>query len=50
MISTQQSFINNIVANKSDNVVRLVYADWLDETGIKENIEFAKFIRMSIKL
>ena len=39
------AFIQAIVANPADDVVRLVYADWLEEYG---NPSWARFIRHQI--
>lgn len=41
------AFLRTIIANREDDVPRLVYADYLDEQGREER---AEFIRLQIKL
>ncbi len=45
-----ESFIHTIVANPEDDAPRLVYADWLDETGDPANADRAEFIRLQCRL
>jgi uncharacterized protein (TIGR02996 family) len=42
-----EAFLEDIIANPSDDVPRLVYADWLEEQGQGER---AEFIRIQIAL
>lgn len=47
MSDEQQALLNAILANPDDDLVRLVYADWLDEHGQPER---AEFIRLQIEM
>ncbi|MCU0703501.1 MAG: TIGR02996 domain-containing protein [Fimbriiglobus sp.] len=46
----REPFLKAIIANRQDNLPRLVYADWLEESGEPENIARAHFIRTQIHL
>jgi uncharacterized protein (TIGR02996 family) len=37
---TEQDFLQAIAADPADDVVRLAYADWLEENGDPERGEF----------
>ena len=39
-----------ILANPEDNAPRLVFADWLEETGLDSNVAWAQFIRLNAEL
>jgi uncharacterized protein (TIGR02996 family) len=43
-------FLKAIVANRHDDLPRLVYADWLEETGDPPHVARAHFIRTQIHL
>lgn len=45
-----EPFLAAIVANPDDDLVRVVYADWLDETGDPTTAARAEFIRVQIEL
>jgi uncharacterized protein (TIGR02996 family) len=47
IMNDHKAFLDVIIANPQDDVVRLVYADWLEENGEPER---AEFIRLQIKL
>lgn len=47
MSDEQRAFLNAIHANPDDDLVRLVYADWLDE---QDQPERAEFIRVQVRL
>jgi uncharacterized protein (TIGR02996 family) len=40
------AFIRAILRNPIDETIRLVFADWLEETGEESNIAWARFIRL----
>jgi uncharacterized protein (TIGR02996 family) len=44
------AFLRTIIANPEDDAPRLVYADWLDETEERANIDRAEFIRLQCHL
>jgi uncharacterized protein (TIGR02996 family) len=46
-MTTQDAFLQAIIANPDDDAPRLIYADWLDEHGQSER---AEFIRAQIEL
>ncbi len=46
-MSTQAALLHAITANRSDDAARLVYADWLDETGEPDR---AAYIRLQVEL
>lgn len=43
--STEDALLANIVANPTDGVAKLVYADWLDEQGDEARAQQAMFLR-----
>jgi uncharacterized protein (TIGR02996 family) len=47
MNKLSQAFLADIIANPQDNSVRLIYSDWLEESGEKD---LAEFIRVQIEL
>ncbi len=47
MISTQSDFLQTIVASPDDDAPRLVFADWLEESG---DADRAEFIRLQCEL
>jgi uncharacterized protein (TIGR02996 family) len=46
-MSTEQAFLDDIIAHPDDDVPRLVFADWLDDQGESER---AEFIRLQCRL
>jgi uncharacterized protein (TIGR02996 family) len=50
MTSEHQAFLNAIIANPEDDVPRLVFADYLEESGEPALIARAKYIRLHIEL
>ncbi len=48
-MNDRDAFIRAIIAQPDDDVLRLVYADWLDENGEKERAEFIR-LQCSIAL
>lgn len=44
------AFINSVLQNPDDATARLVFADWLEETGIPANTAWARYIRASIEV
>ncbi len=49
-MTTEQAMLAAIWAAPHDDLPRLVYADWLDETGDPANIARAEFIRVQCEL
>jgi uncharacterized protein (TIGR02996 family) len=49
-MTTQQALLQAVCDNPEDDDVRLVYADWLDDTGDAENQARAEFIRLQVEL
>lgn len=50
MSPTHESFMAAILANPEDDAPRLVYADFLEKSGIPEHVARAEFIRLQIEL
>ena len=46
----RQAFLDAIIADPDDDMVRLVYADWLEESGTAADLDRARFIRLQIEL
>ena len=46
----ESSFLKMLIANPKDDETRLVYADWLEETGSDEAIKKAEFLRLTVRL
>ncbi len=46
----EANFLKMILANPQDDSTRLVYADWLEETGSDEAIKKAEFLRLTARL
>jgi uncharacterized protein (TIGR02996 family) len=44
------AFLRKLLENPTDDTVRLVYADWLDERGDEESKTKAQFLRMTARL
>lgn len=47
---TETEFLAAIRADKADDLPRLVFADWLEETGEPDNVARAEFIRLGCEL
>lgn len=47
MIDLRQAFLEDVLANPGDDVVRLIFADWLEDNGDEAR---AKFVRAQIAL
>ena len=47
MTNEPDAFLRTILANPADPLPRLVFADWLEETGARSNIAWAKYLRLS---
>src|SRR5689334_16651118 len=45
-----EAFLQAILANPTDDAIRLVYADWLDEHGGEVNSAHADLIRVQCEL
>src|SRR5262245_45051373 len=45
-----QALLRAIIASPADDLPRLVYADWLDDTAEPANVARAKFIRLQCQL
>jgi uncharacterized protein (TIGR02996 family) len=43
------AFIRAYLEQPADTVSRLVFADWLEETGVRHNSAWARFIRLTIE-
>lgn len=48
--SDREAFIRAICESPADDTPRLIFADWLEEQGNKEDRDRAEFIRVQIKL
>lgn len=44
---TADAFMRRILADPADPLPRLVFADWLDETGHRSNMAWARFLRLA---
>lgn len=44
------AFMRRILADPTDPVPRLVFADWLEETGTSSNIAWARYLRLADEL
>jgi uncharacterized protein (TIGR02996 family) len=49
-VDEQIALIRTIAANPEDDTPRLIYADWLDESGSELNRERAEFIRLHVHM
>src|SRR5438105_4256662 len=49
-MSERDAILSAILADPADDVSRLVYADWLEETGRPVAVARARFIRLQIEL
>ena len=49
-MTLQDAFLHDILANPTDDAVRLIYADWLQEEGGPGAAARAEFIRLQIRL
>ncbi len=47
---TADAFIRRILADPADPLPRLVFADWLEETGTSSNLAWARFLRLADEL
>ena len=47
---TAEGLMRGILADPSDPLPRLVFADWLDDTGIPHNAAWAKYLRLAVDL
>ncbi|OWK36505.1 TIGR02996 domain-containing protein [Fimbriiglobus ruber] len=47
---TADAFMRRILANPPDPVPRLVFADWLEESGASPNLAWARYIRLADEL
>ncbi len=47
---TADAFMRRILADPADPVPRLVFADWLEETGAAVNVAWARYIRLADEL
>jgi uncharacterized protein (TIGR02996 family) len=45
-VTQEEAFIQDIIAHPDDDAPRLIYADWLDETGDPAKAARAEFIRL----
>jgi uncharacterized protein (TIGR02996 family) len=48
--ATADAFLRRILANPTDVTPRLVFADWLEETGVSSNIAWAHYLRLAEEL
>jgi uncharacterized protein (TIGR02996 family) len=48
--STEDALLANVVANPTDGVAKLVYADWLEEQGDEPRAQKAQFLRAEAAL
>lgn len=46
----EDGFLNKLLENPTDDTVRLVYADWLDERGDDESKMKSQFLRLTVQL
>jgi len=47
MTNEHDAFLRTILADPADPLPRLVFADWLEETGTRSNVAWSKFLRLS---
>lgn len=47
---TADAFMARILADPADPLPRLVFADWLEETGAASNVAWARYIRLAEEL
>ncbi len=47
MSNEPDAFLRTILANPADPLPRLVFADWLEESGTRSNVAWSKFLRLS---
>jgi uncharacterized protein (TIGR02996 family) len=47
---TADAFMARILADPTDPLPRLVFADWLEETGTASNVAWARFLRLAEEL
>jgi len=47
MTNEPDAFLKAILVNPADPLPRLVFADWLEETGVRPNIAWAKYLRLA---
>ena len=47
MNNEPDAFLRTILANPADPLPRLVFADWLEESGTRSNVAWSKFLRLS---
>jgi uncharacterized protein (TIGR02996 family) len=50
MVDLKRAFLADIIENPDDDTPRLIYADWLEETGGEKEQTRAEFIRVQIAL
>jgi type IV pilus assembly protein PilB len=43
------AFVSAILRNPAEVTTRLVFADWLEETGDPSNVAWAQFIRLNVE-
>jgi uncharacterized protein (TIGR02996 family) len=48
-VHTDDDFLRKLLENPADDTVRLVYADWLDETGGEGSARKARFLRLTVR-
>ncbi len=49
-VHDEDDFLRKLLENPTDDTVRLVYADWLDERGDPESQTKARFLRLTVRL
>jgi uncharacterized protein (TIGR02996 family) len=49
-VHDEDDFLRKLLENPADDIVRLVYADWLDERGDDESKAKAQFLRLTARL
>ena len=47
MNNEADAFLKSILADPADPLPRLVFADWLEESGTRSNVAWSKFLRLS---
>ncbi len=47
MSNEAAAFLKSILADPADPLPRLVFADWLEESGTRSNVAWSKFLRLS---
>ena len=47
MSNEPDAFLRTILADPADPLPRLVFADWLEESGTRSNVAWSKFLRLS---